>query len=94
MHVVVVGGGVAGLSAAAEACRRGARVTVLEGSSRVGGKVAVSEVGGLPVDEGADSMLTRVPDGLALAREAGIGLVGFTRPDRCVVYAGDDRVGV
>ena len=72
MHVVVVGGGVAGLSAAAEACRRGARVTVLEGSSRVGGKVAVSEVGGLPVDEGADSMLTRVPDGLALAREAGL----------------------
>ena len=72
MHVVVVGGGVAGLSAAAEACRRGARVTVLEGSSRLGGKVAVSEVGGLPVDEGADSMLTRVPDGLALAREAGL----------------------
>ncbi len=72
MHVVVVGGGVAGLSAAAEACRRGARVTVLEGSSRLGGKVAVSEVGGLAVDEGADSMLTRVPDGLALAREAGL----------------------
>ncbi len=27
---------------------------------------------GSPVDEGADSMLTRVPDGLALAREAGL----------------------
>ena len=72
VHVVVVGGGVAGLSAAAEAGRRGARVTVLEASSRVGGKVAVSQVGGLPVDEGADSMLTRVPDGLALARSAGL----------------------
>ena len=72
MHVAVVGGGIAGLSAAHEAARLGARVTLLEGSARLGGKVAVSEVGGLAVDEGADSMLTRVPDGLALAREAGL----------------------
>jgi oxygen-dependent protoporphyrinogen oxidase len=72
VHVVVVGAGVAGLAAAAEATRLGADVTVLEGSSRVGGKVAVSQVGGLPVDEGADSMLTRVPDGIALARDAGL----------------------
>ena len=72
MHVAVVGGGVAGLSAALEAARLGARVTVLEGSARLGGKVAVSQVGGLAVDEGADSMLTRVPDGLALARGAGL----------------------
>ncbi len=36
------------------------------------------------------------PSSLAvdLAARAGIGLVGFTRPDRCVVYAGDDRLGV
>jgi oxygen-dependent protoporphyrinogen oxidase len=72
VHLVVVGGGVAGLAAAAEATRRGVQVTVLEGSSRLGGKVAVSEVGGLAVDEGADSMLTRVPDGIALARDAGL----------------------
>jgi oxygen-dependent protoporphyrinogen oxidase len=70
--VAVVGGGVAGLAAALEAGRRGARVTVLESSSRLGGKVARSEVGGRQVDEGADAMLTRVPDGLALAREAGL----------------------
>jgi oxygen-dependent protoporphyrinogen oxidase len=72
MHVAVVGGGIAGLSAALEAARLGARVTVLEGSGRLGGKVAVSEVGGLSVDEGADAMLTRVPDGLALVRGAGL----------------------
>lgn len=29
-----------------------------------------------------------------LAARAGLGLVGFTRPDRCVVYAGRDRFGV
>jgi FdhD protein len=31
---------------------------------------------------------------VALAEKAGLGLVGFTRPDRCVVYAGDHRLGV
>ena len=74
MRVVVVGGGIAGLSAALEAraLRPDAEIVVLEASGRLGGKVAVSEVGGLAVDEGADSMLTRVPDGLALARSAGL----------------------
>ncbi len=74
MRVVVVGGGIAGLSAALEvrALAPGAELVVLEASTRLGGKVAVSEVGGLAVDEGADSMLTRVPDGLELARGAGV----------------------
>ena len=74
MRVVVVGGGVAGLSAALEAraLRPDAEVVVLEATGRLGGKVAVSEVGGLMVDEGADSKLTRVPDALARARSAGL----------------------
>jgi len=74
MRVVVVGGGIAGLSAALEvrALRPDAEVVVFEASGRLGGKVAVSEVGGVAVDEGADSMLTRVPDGLALVRSAGL----------------------
>ncbi len=74
MRVVVVGAGVAGLAAALEAraLRPDAEIVVLEASGRIGGKVAESEVGGLHVDEGADSMLTRVPDGLALARSAGL----------------------
>ncbi len=74
MRVVVVGAGISGLAAALEAraLRPDADVVVLEASSRIGGKVAVSEVGGLAVDEGADSMLTRTPDGLALVRAAGL----------------------
>ena len=74
MRVVVVGAGMSGLAAALEirALRPDAEVVVLEASSRIGGKVAVSEVGGLAVDEGADSMLTRIPDGLALVRAAGL----------------------
>ena len=74
MRVVVVGAGVAGLSAALEvrSLRPDAEVVLLETSGRVGGKVTRSEVGGVVVDEGADAMLTRVPDGVALARAAGL----------------------
>ena len=71
--VAVVGGGVAGLAAALEAGRAGAQVVVLEASTRLGGKVRVSDVGGLPVDEGADAMLARVPYGVQLAQDAGLG---------------------
>jgi oxygen-dependent protoporphyrinogen oxidase len=72
VHVVVVGAGIAGLAAAYEASLAGARVTVLEASPRLGGKLAVSEVGGLLVDDGAESLLTRAPEGLALVRDVGL----------------------
>jgi oxygen-dependent protoporphyrinogen oxidase len=73
VHVAVVGGGIAGLTAAYHAASSGARVTLLEGSPDVGGKLRVSDVAGLPVDEGAEAMLARRPEGLELVRELGIG---------------------
>jgi FdhD protein len=51
-------------------------------------KAVVSGIG-LLVAVGAPSSLA-----VALARESGVGLVGFTRADRCVAYAGDERLGV
>ncbi|RJL34208.1 protoporphyrinogen oxidase [Bailinhaonella thermotolerans] len=75
-HVVVVGGGIAGLAAAWYLGRDGGgrvRVSVLDGAPRVGGKLSVSEVAGVPVDEGAESMLARRPEGRDLARAAGLG---------------------
>ncbi|MGH3326706.1 MAG: FAD-dependent oxidoreductase, partial [Streptomycetales bacterium] len=75
-HVVVVGGGIAGLAAAWFLRRAGGErlhVTVLEGSPAFGGKLQVSDVAGVPVDEGADMMLARRPEGQALAREVGLG---------------------
>jgi oxygen-dependent protoporphyrinogen oxidase len=71
----VVGAGIAGLAAAA-AIRRTApdvEVVVLESSPVVGGKLAVAEVGGVTVDVGAESMLNRRPEAVALARQAGVG---------------------
>ncbi|XRQ13563.1 protoporphyrinogen oxidase [Actinomadura welshii] len=70
-HAAVVGGGIAGLTAARTLALAGVRVTVLEGSPRIGGKLRVSEIAGLPVDEGAESMLARRPEGLDLVRDLG-----------------------
>ncbi|HSZ40384.1 MAG TPA: protoporphyrinogen oxidase [Trebonia sp.] len=65
-HVVVVGGGIAGLAAAFFLRDEPVRVTVLEGGSRIGGKLSASEVAGVPVDEGAEALLARRPEGIDL----------------------------
>jgi protoporphyrinogen/coproporphyrinogen III oxidase len=74
--VVVIGGGISGLAAAWH-LRQGAgervRVTVLEGSPRIGGKLYASEVAGVRVDAGAESMLARRPEGKELAKAVGLG---------------------
>ncbi|MBC9713104.1 protoporphyrinogen oxidase [Streptomyces sp. TRM66268-LWL] len=72
-HVVVIGGGIAGLAAAHHLLQRGARVTVLEASDRLGGKLHAGEITGVRVDLGAESMLARRPEAVALAREVGLG---------------------
>jgi oxygen-dependent protoporphyrinogen oxidase len=70
--VAIVGGGIAGLAAAYFLRDLGAEVTVLEGSPRVGGKLAVSEVAGIAVDAGAEALLARRPEGIGLIRALGL----------------------
>ncbi|PLW72316.1 protoporphyrinogen oxidase, partial [Streptomyces sp. DJ] len=72
-HVVVVGGGISGLAAAWFLTSGGVpRVTVLEASSRLGGKLYADEIAGVPVDLGAESMLARRPEAVGLARAVGL----------------------
>jgi oxygen-dependent protoporphyrinogen oxidase len=71
-HVVIVGGGIAGLAAAYFLRDAGVRVTVLEGSPRLGGKLAVSEIAGVAVDEGAEALLVTRPEGTGLIDAAGL----------------------
>ena len=70
-RVAVVGGGIAGL-AAAYFLRDAASVTVFEGSPRLGGKLAASEVAGIAADEGAEALLARRPEGTDLIRAVGL----------------------
>jgi oxygen-dependent protoporphyrinogen oxidase len=74
-HVVVVGGGIAGLAAAHAllTARPELAVTVLEGSPGVGGKLRLGQVGGQTVDVGAEALLNRRPEATALARAVGLG---------------------
>lgn len=72
-HVVVVGGGISGLAAALRLLEGGARVTLLEASDRVGGKLHAGEIAGMPVDLGAESVLARRPEAVELARAVGLG---------------------
>jgi protoporphyrinogen/coproporphyrinogen III oxidase len=71
-RVVIVGGGTAGLAAAFFLRDEPARVTVLEGSPRLGGKLSVSEIAGVAVDEGAEALLVTRPEGTGLIAELGL----------------------
>ncbi len=76
-HVVVVGGGISGLATAYRLARTPANgisvdVTVLEESPRLGGKLASVEVGGLQLEAGADSFVTRKPQAVELCTELGL----------------------
>lgn len=71
-HVVVVGGGISGLTAAHRLTALGAAVTVLEAADEPGGKLRASPVAGVPVDAGAEAVLARRPEALELFSELGL----------------------
>ncbi len=75
-HVAVIGGGISGLAAAYRLRRllgSGARITLIEGSPRLGGAVRTAELGGTPYDMGAEAFLVRRPEAAALVTELGLG---------------------
>jgi len=73
--VAVVGGGIAGLSAAwaITSAAPGTNVVVLESDRRLGGKVQTGMIGGRAVELGPDAFLARRPEAVALCRELGLG---------------------
>ncbi|WP_321573706.1 protoporphyrinogen oxidase [Nocardioides sp. Kera G14] len=75
MRVVVIGAGVAGLVAAHDLAAADHDVTVLEASSYVGGKLRLASVADVMVDVGAEAMLARRPEGIALCAELRVPIV-------------------
>lgn len=71
-RVVIVGGGIAGLTAARDLAVGGASVLLLEASPALGGKVARHTVAGIELDAGAESFATR--RGLVSSFADGLGL--------------------
>jgi len=70
--VVIVGAGIAGLSAAWELQKRGVTSCVLEAGPRPGGVVFTERFDGWTIDAGPDSLLVQKPAAVALCRELGI----------------------
>lgn len=70
---VVLGAGLAGLTAARDLALAGVSVVVLDPATRPGGPVRTGVVGGVTCDLGAESFLTRRPELLDLLTELGVG---------------------
>ncbi|WP_058302226.1 protoporphyrinogen oxidase [Gorillibacterium timonense] len=77
-QVVIIGGGITGLTAAYYANRYASdaeipmQITILEKSSRLGGKVHTLHKNGFTIEKGADSFLTRKQPMIELTRELGL----------------------
>jgi oxygen-dependent protoporphyrinogen oxidase len=75
-RVAVVGAGITGLATAHRLLRStgdGIEVVVLEADAHPGGKIRTIEVGGVPVEAGADSFVVRKPWAVDLCNELGLG---------------------
>ena len=67
--IAVVGAGITGLVAARELASHGRRVVLFDGASAVGGKLAGNDLG---FDEGAEALLARRPEAVALVHDLGL----------------------
>ena len=74
-RVVIIGGGISGLSAAWALQKAGVDYVLLEASDRLGGKVLTEQVDGFVIEAGPDAFLTQKPGAINLARELGIDLI-------------------
>jgi oxygen-dependent protoporphyrinogen oxidase len=73
MSVVVIGGGIAGLAAAARVAAAGVDVTLLERSERLGGSVRTIPFAGRALDVGAEMVITGQPAAVDLCERLGLG---------------------
>lgn len=72
LDTIVVGAGIAGLTAARALGEAGVRVTVLEARNRIGGRILTYHSGGQPIELGAEFVHGRPPELWALIREAAL----------------------
>ncbi|MGH3762114.1 protoporphyrinogen oxidase [Actinophytocola sp.] len=75
MNTVVIGGGIAGLTAAYRLRTRlgpEARITLVEQAGRLGGKLRTVDLAGTPTDVGAEAFVLRNPAAVELVEELGL----------------------
>ncbi|MFE3847610.1 NAD(P)/FAD-dependent oxidoreductase [Flavobacterium sp. LB3P45] len=85
--VIIVGGGLAGLSAAVYLHRQGRKVLVLEASERAGGRIKTDSHDGFLLDRGFQVLLTAYPETKALLNYNALNLKKML-PGATVLYDG------
>ncbi|HLK63862.1 MAG TPA: protoporphyrinogen oxidase [Bryobacteraceae bacterium] len=70
--IVIIGGGISGLSAAYYLAKGGAHCTILESRPRLGGVIQTEKVEGCTIEAGPDSFLSAKPAALELIRDLGL----------------------
>ena len=71
-HVVIAGGGIAGLSAAYDLAKAGAPYTLIEKQPRLGGVIQTTAREGCIIEGGPDSFISQKPEALKLIQELGL----------------------
>lgn len=71
--VVIIGGGISGLSTAYYLAKRGIASTLIESRPRLGGVIHTEQVDGCTIEAGPDSFISAKPAALELIRELGLG---------------------
>src|SRR5579872_2486795 len=72
MRVVIIGGGISGLSAAYYLAKGDMSSTIIESRPRLGGVIQTERVEGCTIEAGPDSFLSAKPAALDLIRELGL----------------------
>ncbi|MGB3443100.1 MAG: protoporphyrinogen oxidase [Actinophytocola sp.] len=95
-HIVVIGGGVSGLVTAYRLRQRlgaAARITVLEQSSALGGKLRTVDLDDVPTDVGAEAFVVRNPSAVRLVEELGCSIMHPTSAS-ATIRAGGATAGL
>src|SRR5688572_24739214 len=89
--IVIIGGGISGLSAALELAQRNVPFRLLEASSRAGGLIVTEQHDGFTIDAGPDSMLGAKPAARDLCAQVGLAplLQEMKAPRAAFVLAGN-----
>ena len=91
MTVLVVGGGITGLTTAYALGRAGVPTLLVEASDRLGGKVRTDRIDGFLVESGPDSFISYRPAGMELCRELGLAdaIIRPTEPRTVSIRIGE-----
>ena len=72
-RILIIGGGISGLTAAYHVSKRGVEATIIEARPYFGGLLHTEQIHGCTVETGADSWLASKPAAAELARDLGLG---------------------